>query len=181
MDARISTKRSMYRHLAAGHFGNYMPCWLTLEEAEQQDLETIGARSYDVGDPIRLYRLPRATMRQELSKRGALGRDLIFYTTDYGLEAWRVIQGELMRDSGGLQLRYTFRAEPMRVALEMDERHASGLTALMLLRQHVDPQGVDALMELLDEYDGAVVEFTSYRAPVGAFRHRTIIWEVRHY
>jgi len=179
---KITNKRQMYQMMAVGAFGNVMPTWLTLDAALASDAPFLGVRSLTVNDPVRLYWIRREDLREKMESAGILGRqDLIFSSTDYGMEADRIIQGEVTRGPWGLYFRHSFAPAPMRVAFEQDNRHATGLEAEMLLRRHVDPHGVDWLMELLHEYENPVVEFTTYRNPVGTLHQQTLIWEVRHY
>lgn len=92
------------------------------------------------------------------------------------------IQGEVQRQPGGLYLRYTTVDKPMRVAWKDEERHAHGLAAQALIQHHMDAASWDDLNELLDAYDGAVIEFSCHSHDVGVcLRRNTIFWEVRHY
>lgn len=179
---KIRTKRQMYQMLSAGRFGCTMPTFLNLEHALDSGVTPLGVRSLRIGDPVRLYWVPREKLVGELKRCGAYGRqDLIYYSTDYGAEDSRRVQGELCRLPGGIYFYHTFVHQPMRVALEQDGRHAHGLRAEMLLREHVDEGPREWLYELLDTYPGCTVEFTSHRHPVGTLNQTIIIWEVRHY
>lgn len=182
MSVKITSKAQMYRMLARGDFGNAMPTFLDLDDALSSGVTPLGVRSLCVGDPTRLYWVPREELVGKMKEAGIYGRpNLMFYSTDYGMESSRRIQGELTREAGGLYFYYSHMHQPMRVALEQDGHHARGLAVNLLLRQHVDPGGIDWLHELLDRYPGCVIEFTSYWHPVGTFNETTLIWEVRHY
>jgi hypothetical protein len=177
---QIPDKRTMYDLLKRGVLGNAVRHWASLEAmlADPYSGE-VGLRSTEIGDPWGLYHTSKAAIVEALAARGHDGRNLEFYESPP--DDCRRIQGELMRGPGGHHFRYTFAPGAMRLALRESELHAAGLEADLLLRQHCDPGCYDWLMELLDTYDGAVVEFTSYSIPVGMLEQPWLIWEVRHY
>lgn len=93
-----------------------------------------------------------------------------------------VLQGEVWRDTKGLYLRYTTIDKPMRLAFQDEELHAKGMVARSLIQCYMDASSYDDLNDLLDLYDGAVVEFSCHATDVGTCpRRNTIFWEVRHY
>ena len=49
----------------------------------------------------------------------------------------------------------------------------------MLLHHHCDASSFDDLMELLDTYPGAVIEFSTYPFAVGRMNRNMIVWEIR--
>jgi hypothetical protein len=70
----------------------------------------------------------------------------------------------------------------MRTALSLENRHAENSVAVAILRHFLDGSSYDDLVDLLDLYDGAAIEFSVCDRPVGDLDHRnTIFWEVRHY
>lgn len=81
-----------------------------------------------------------------------------------------VIQGEACRSSRGLELTYTYEKKPMK---QCSFEYVCGLRAVFMID--------DDVKELLDEYDGHVVEFSTYSVRLGTCNRRTIIWEVRAY
>ncbi len=180
---RITNKRQMYAMMARGDFGNHMPFWLQLDQVPR-DVKTVGIRSLRPNHPLRYPRVPRGELEAlvwaKLRDRLWAG-DLLFSSTDYGVEEYRTIQGELMRTPSGLYFYHAFYPAYMREALERDGRHAYGIKVNRILERYVDASGIDHLHALLDEYDGCVVEFTAFRIPVGTLRTPTLIWEVRHY
>jgi hypothetical protein len=175
----------MYRRLAAGEFGNTMQVFDGLDQALSSGISPLGVRCLNPGDPLKIYWCPRENLLSELRKHGAEFRhDLVFYSTDYGLERDRIVQGELCRSSNGINFFYSLAHLPMRVALEQSGVHLSGLNAQRTLQWYVqrsDPSGYDWLMSLLDLYPDHVIEFTTYRKPIGTHPARTLIWEVRLY
>lgn len=56
-----------------------------------------------------------------------------------------------------------------------------GLTALQVLRTLLDPTGFDNVMDLLNNFPNAIVEFARYSIPVGVLARPTVIFEVREY
>jgi len=178
---RIANKRLMYAMLKRGAFGNTVRHWESFAAMVADPYRgDVGVRLHAVGEAWRLYRVPKPTMIREVTMRGWQDRKgLEFYESPP--DDFRTIQGELTRAPWGLYFRYTFAPGPMRNALEAEERHAQGVEAHTILRRYVDPAGRDWLGELLDTHDGSVVEFTTFRVPVGHLRQPTLIWEVRHY
>jgi hypothetical protein len=92
-----------------------------------------------------------------------------------------ILQGEVMRSTEHLTLRYSRVKKPMRVALLESEQSADGLKAVVILKNALCPASWDLLNELLDEYEGAVVEFATWSNPDVVNGRNTIFWEVRHY
>lgn len=92
-----------------------------------------------------------------------------------------VLQGEVMRTAQYLSLTYTRAQYPMRKAFETERLHADGLKALMILKSALCPASWDLLNDLLDDFDGAVVEFSVWGDHITEDGRNTIFWEVRHY
>jgi len=93
-----------------------------------------------------------------------------------------VIQGEVTYLPGGLHLFCSFEKDHMRGALKRAGRYYNRLTAKTVLCHTVDYNSLCDIVELLNEYEDHVVEFTTYSRCVGVLPHRrTVIWEVRRY
>ena len=178
---RITSKRQMYRMLKRGDFGNTVRHWESYREMVADPYRgSVGVRLHEVGKSWRLYHVSKDTMIQQIEMRGWEDRPgLEFYESPP--DEFRTIQGEITRAPWGLYFRYTLAQGAMRLALEEQELHASGAEVGVLLDRYVDPGSRDWIGELLDKHDGCVVEFTSYRIPVGTLQTPTLIWEVRHY
>jgi len=58
---------------------------------------------------------------------------------------------------------------------------AEGFSALLVLRNRVDPLGLDTILALLDAFPDAVVEFATFDVGVGVYHQPTVIFEVREY
>jgi hypothetical protein len=93
------------------------------------------------------------------------------------------LQGEVYIGTGGLTL-FAHENGPnvrMREAILLATQY-EGLVARLLLEKHLWPSSLADLYVLLEMYDGAVVEFSSYEIPVGYVQgHNTLVWEVRNY
>ena len=87
-----------------------------------------------------------------------------------------------MRGLGGLNLHYTYVKNPMNKALRISSENTQGLEAKMLLEKYLSPSSISDIYCLLDTFPESVIEFSSYRIPVGNIPGRnTVIWEVRNY
>jgi hypothetical protein len=176
----------MYPLYQAGAFGNKMLNWSSL------------AAYFDSG-----YRDKRVVLRYKGAAGGGwtaynLTHDEVFPTVETWVQEGAniskivvsefvpdeliTLQGEVQRSTGYLDLRYSTAQLPMRKALETAQVHTTGICANALLRRFLDPDSFDLLWELLDRYDGAAIEFSSFSQDVGDVPGRnTIFWEVRHY
>jgi hypothetical protein len=179
---KITTKGQMYNLLLSGRLGNYARAWTSADDVLASGYSgEVSLRAQKIGDPVKLYHVPVIRLRETLRQHGLQDRkDLVF--SEAPPDDKRVIQGELAVTERGLYLNYTFAKHPMRIAFREESRHAYGATAVQIVRDYVDPPSLDDLWGLLDDYPGAVVEFSTFRVPVGVMPHRrTLIWEVRHY
>lgn len=179
---KITSKHQMYELLLSGRLGNYARAWTSASEVLASGYwGEISLRAQRVRDPVKLYHVPADRLLDTLRQHGLQDReDLVF--SEAPPDDKRVIQGELTVTERGLYLNYTFARHPMRIAFREESRHAYGATAVQIVRDYVDPPSQDDLWDLLETYPGAVIEFSTFRVPVGVMRHRqTLIWEVRHY
>lgn len=180
---RITNKTRMYELLMSGRLGNYSQIWDTVPEVLASGYEgEISIRSRQISNPIRLYHVPvtelEATVSNLSPHQTAGGLTFCVAPPDHK----RTIQGEVMLTVGGYYLFYSFAPLTMRAALETDGHHAYGLQAKMLLETYLEPVDFEDLQLLLETYDGAAIEFTGFRVPVGVIPHRKmLVWEVRHY
>lgn len=180
----IATKAEYLRRAAAGLMGNQMPSWPTPEAAV--------ASGYS-GDVMVRYAAPDSPwMRADvamvdvprvLDEFVAAGADRAkLYLTHMTTQVGRRINGELWRGPGGLYLHYSTAQMHLRASLDRHGRHAERSAAMAVLRWACDPTSLDDLMDLLDLYPDAVIEFTAYDRQMGTHPHReVIVWEVRNY
>ncbi len=178
----IPNKRTMYDLYNRGLFGNGLKNYSTLKECLDNADGLVGVRCRSIGGPCIAMKTP-AELQEAMNALFAQGwqeSDFIYgQSPDHHHQ---VIQGEIMRSENHYDLTYTTVKDAMRPALHKETKHAQGITAIALLKYHLWPASYDDLMELLDIYDGAVVEFTAFDRDVGTCPNRnTVIWEVRHY
>ena len=180
----VLSKPQMYRRLLAGEFGNRGECWFDLNEFWEATREHAESVRY----AIRTLR-PGGPFIQPLTRTVAMVKALQMR------EACNVsvcqphekltIQGELDFGPGSFppwpKLRYSYAKDCMRDAWKIHEANVAGLAARTLLKQHLDIDSYDRLMDLGEHYPGHVVEFSHYRVPVGVEPHRLVIWEIRKY
>ena len=156
----ISSKAEFYRRWQLGLLGNRPKSWLTVEDlAADPYTGTVTARSMQKSFAS-MYRVPKE-------------KAILMYGYKFNEsppDELLVIQGEAMRSPRGLELTYSYDKLPMK---QCSFNYTSGLRALYMLDEDV--------LELLDEYDGHVVEFSTYSIRLGTCHRRTIIWEVRTY
>lgn len=173
----VKNKKQMYKILAQGGFGNCVKQYNSLEEFQQSGYDRlVGIRSLRRGGLFIPYVKPE-DVKTHLNKFPE-GYNISPMQDDKRIR----VQGELFRDESGLRLFCSFVQEPMRAALKKGGQQYSNLEALRILKRNFWPSSYDDIMELLDDYDGHVVEFSCYSIPVGSLPHRNvIIWEVRQY
>lgn len=175
----VTDKAEASQLFKQGSFGNYVQQWNTAEEAKASGYTGLlvlrysgrgggGKVLYDlsVEDAIKLSADPKTS----------------YFNEQLNDKHKRVtIQGEVMRDVGGLYLMYSCENMPMRPAMADHARHARGIVALELIRHFCCPRGYECITELLEEYPGHVIEFTCFDRSCGALGWNTIVWEVRAY
>lgn len=59
--------------------------------------------------------------------------------------------------------------------------HIHGLSAVQILRQHLDAPSNDMLWEILNKYNESVVELSTYPFGLGVLGWNTLFWEVRNW
>jgi hypothetical protein len=192
----IDTKTKMYDLYNRGLFGNRIRSWASVDDfiADPNKPGTVALRykGINVAGPCISY-----VTIEDLA-------EFVDYLVNSGWERdritvcenppnkFRTLQGQLRRSDAHYDLTYSFIKAPMREAFEIDQRYAQGLTALALLKHYLDPSSYDDIMEMLDTYDGGVVEhkkrdfcvieFTAFSKDIGVVPSRnTIFWEVRNY
>lgn len=90
------------------------------------------------------------------------------------------IQGEVRLSTYGVEFRYSCLALPMRAALSQSQKTVTGLTAVMLLKQHLNASSYDWLIELLELYPDHIIEISAYSQEWGTIPgYNCVFWEVR--
>jgi len=181
----VRSKKEMYELYEAGRFGNKLETWPSLEAFYRDHVTKNVVMRYmgKAGGGWIQYDLPSCRVRQVADEWAREGADTaLIALNESAPDHLLLVQGEVARSTSYLSLRYSTAKMPMRRALTNHPAHAEGLTALLTLRRSMDPSSFDDLMDLLDAYEDAVVEFSTWEAEVGIFRNRnTVFWEVRNY
>jgi hypothetical protein len=183
----VSSKSVNYRLYESGAYGNKLRTWKSLGELERSRYSgRIVMRYKGMGGGSQFPRLGEQLTFDEVvaairdwRRLGASEDDIRF--NEAAPDGALLIQGEVMRSTDYLSLFWSREKTTMRRALR-NARQSYGLSALFLLRQNLYPSSMDDMEILLDEYPGAVIEFSAYGCAVGNCLHRNaVIWEVRNY
>lgn len=182
---RIQYKEQMYRLLQAGRFGNYPRSWDGYHPLLMSDYRgKVGIRSKQWSNPVREYQIPFDDIPIVLARIGqsTINGGLVF--SEALPDHLTTIQGEYgYNECSGLRLTYTHVGQPMKQAFDSECcTQVNGTAARLLLKQYMPACDYEWLHELLEDFSGATVEFSTFSVPVGTQRGSyTIFWEVRHY
>lgn len=176
-----TNKVDFYKRYEQGEFGNRPRTWSSWQELRDSDFKgRVTIRDMTPGGPCH-YAVPVSFLRDG---KTPIGVNLNCCRFNEGMpDEDLTIQGNVWHD-GHLQLEYS--CEPgigHRLAVKQPKmKSASGLKAVSLLKMYMDPSSYDDLQEMLDTYEGAVIEFSAYGKRVGMIPGRnTVFWEVRNY
>lgn len=184
----VLSKADFVRRYALGEFGNCSPTWQRVD-----DLLSL-AKGHPWPERVPgLYhlrnRVPGGPTHYNLHWSACVAKWIdqpdraAWYASAMAPTDKTTLQGEVYRGETGLTLYYSTVAKPMRDALAQRAGQVSGIMASFLLRRHLCPNSYDWMTELLDRYDGHVVEFSAYSVPWGTLypKFNTCFWEVRQY
>lgn len=182
--AAIASKSEMYQLYHRGAFGNRLCTWRDLEEFYASKFQRPVVLRYkgSGGGRVEYGVMPRDVpcVVEQWVKCGADPR--LITLNELANDSDLILQGEVMRSTEHVSLRYSTVPAPMRVALAASQYHVGGLRAVSILRSTLDPTSFDELMDLLDRYPDSVIEFSTWGHDVGQIPHRnTVFWEVRNY
>ncbi len=184
----IRNKREFYDLYTKGLLGNRALAWNSLDELLKSNWRGgVCIRGTGIPRTSARFDIPFEGVDEEIKKLREEGIPLSILRFNQSMPNMSlVLQGEVMRFPGRLELTYTRVKKPMNQALKEEERYISGLNALMLLKRSLDPSSLSDVELLMDTYGtgrgSAVVEFSTYSVPVGDIPNRnTVIWEVRNY
>ena len=177
------------RRYQKGEFGNRAPTWNSVDEwitdpAGHGSTGWNGPRLFHLRNRVAggetYYDL---TVNSLIDQLGSLRSPIEnFYVSEMAPTELTLIQGEVCRTFDGLYLTYSTVRRPMREALNQRLETASGLRAKILLESYMDANSFDWTMELLDNYDGHVVEFSTYSCEWGTLPYyNSVFWECRAY
>lgn len=173
----VRSKTEFYRRFHAGEFGNRPQTWQTVEAYLASGFGgLVGIRSRERGGPCSYY-----NTRDEIVRKTATW-PCAYSLTEAMPDDVLVLQGEVSRLPGGICLTYGDRPNvTMREAMK-SPKTARGIVAIEILRTRLWPASYDDVMDLLDRYDDAVIEFGAHDRAVGVMPNRNaVIWEVRNY
>jgi hypothetical protein len=181
MKAVPRTKDDFYRRYVLGEFGNKPRTWASYEDLRDDGHHgLVCGRDMEPGGKF-LYRVHTDVVRKLVEAGDDNGPRRMRFNEAMPDEDV-VLQGNVWHD-GQLRLEYS-RQEGIshREAVRQPHvRQAEGLLAVSLLRTFLDPSSYDDIQELLDDYEGAIIEFSAYGRKVGLLHRNTVIWEVRGY
>lgn len=182
MILRITDKRTMYRMLSDGRFGNTVPSFPNLAawtaRESRWSAPAWGVRSLVSGDPRMRLNVPTESVADYC--QSAFGGDP--YTISPMVDPWLTWRAEIFDAPGGLCCRHVVghRETPWRRAFAEYGATADRSEARMLLRAHLNPNSFDDLLAVFDRHPGHVVELTALDRCFGTASHRNgVIWEVR--
>jgi len=182
--AVLSTKAEAIALWQSGALGNKLLSWPSVPEWRESGYAGNVVLRYKGtgGGGWCAYDVAPEEVSEVLAEGQSQGAELSrIYVNEFCPDLGLVLQGEVMQSEQYLSLRYSRVPKPMRVALSEEQHHVDGLGAVLILKSKLDAPSWDALNELLVEYPGAVIEFSTWDGPVGDRGWNTVFWEVRHY
>lgn len=177
----VLTKTDFVSRYSAGEFGNASPTWASVKEFLAADYSggDVHLRNRIAGGQT-FYNIPPREV-PALAVRLSDCIDL-YYVSAMAPSDRTLIQGEVIQSVNYIDLTYNCQPMPMRNGFAIEQKTANGLTAKLLLQQHMNPASFDWLNHLLSEYPGHVVEFSVYDIEWGTLAgYNTVFWEVRLY
>jgi hypothetical protein len=186
----VKNKAEMYRKLYRGDFGNTVPMWFDISKwysdtmaIPYDGIEWWGIRSLTPGGPCKLnchdsLVFPIACEYQRLGHKINISPMIDRLVT---VTMW----ANVFRSDTGLVLECIENPDKgsnWRADMPTKAKSYSGITALLLLRKHLNADTFDDLLILLREYPDSVVELSATEQQFGTVPGRNaIIWEVRNY
>ncbi len=183
-NATPTNKIDFYHRYLRGEFGNRPRTWAWWHELRDSDYHgRVTLRDVTRGGTC-VYNVHVDDLRNGKWPEAFASRKHCIRTNESMSDEHLTIQGNVWLSHKGLELEYS--CEPgigHRQAVKQPYvRSAEGLTAKGLLSRFLDPSSLEDLQELLQTHSEAVIEFSTYRVPVGVLPHRnTVFWEVRAY
>lgn len=184
MPKPVLTKADFVRRYEAGEFGNAAPTWLTFGGWAESGYEgQMHIRNRITGGPtyydIHPYGVGSAW--NKLTRKQKIPESSL-YLSAMAPTSLTAIQGEVIRYSLGLDLRYTRRRVPMREALRKEQHRVTGIVAKIILEHELCSKSYDWMTYLLEAYPEHVIEFSTYGRCWGTLPgYNTVFWEVRKY
>ena len=180
----VLTKKDFVRRYQNGEFGNASPTWDDPWQVTYRKDALYHIRNRIAGGKTYYNIRPRRLIPEWIT---VIARDGYspegLYISEMAPSHLTTLQGEVMRDERYLHLRFNRIAAPMREGFQRENLCTYGVSALCLLRSHMDGNSWGWLNTLFDEYPDHVIEFSVYSKPWGTLApaYNTIFWEVRKY
>lgn len=181
----VTTKREMYRRLESGEFGNTIPMWTNVEAWENlaPGYRLWGVRTMTPGGPCRLN-CPADEVVATFRQFEAAGHPAqISMMVDAFVTAWlEVLESPTGLVVEGIEFPDTPRMTWRNSMPGPSRRSWSGTAARSVLLRHLNPNALDDLGIVLDQFPDHVVELTALDRCLGTVPHRNaVVWEVRAY
>lgn len=179
---KIINKADMYALYFKGAFGNKLKTWDYLLGAPASTLRFC-IRYKKPGSKWFAFGVGMQQAADLISKWTLEGADRgLFSFNELGQDDKITLQGEIMRGVRHYELLYSHMPGIMHRNAMKIAGWTWGIEALAIVKSYLSDGSYDDLMELLELYPDAVIEFTTYSIDVGECRGRnTVIWEVRDY
>jgi hypothetical protein len=178
---KISSKQEFFRLWEANALGNRTQLWRDPVCAFLSGAPNIGFRELRP-NAATWCKVPRERVFEIATEWRFLGRN--FVMDDGAPDEHRTMQGEICRTFRGLEGYISVGTKlPMRPDMAAGNmKHRTGSVVCYLLDRYMDANSRDDLMDLLDLYPDATVEFSCFSIDVGNLSNRnTLFWEVRNY
>jgi hypothetical protein len=183
---KINNKRIFTQLWLEGRFGNRPLIWHTIEEAIASGFRgEMLLRYYGNGHGGPLVRgLTAETLLTAVDSLVAAGwsaKD--FYVAEVIPDHYYRMNAKMMElpGHGGIWLEYSTVPAIMRESFRLGEKRVNGIRAKTILQTRVEPNDLEFLLSLLEDFPDHVVEFSSLSARAGINRQRFIVWEVRNF
>ena len=180
----VLTKHDFVKRYKAGEFGNHAPTWNALEEYQNAGYKGMVHLRNRQASGTTIYNVPDYRVKENwdaMLKAGILPSDI--YISAMAPHEKNVIQGEVFQSTRHYTLFYSRQVGlPMRDALQKDGNQVHGIMVLTMLRECLDVRSMLWLEDLLQNYPGHVVEFSTFSEQWGTLPgFNTCFWEVRNY
>jgi hypothetical protein len=187
----VLNKATNYALLQSGNLGNRLRSWDTLKEWEQSGFGGLVALRMRAGygGGTCIYSIPPQSVHKEFDKFIALGVEPGAIMINEMAPNTMVLQGEYYNDVVILNNKcywdyffYSTAKLHMRDALKCSPQETYGLSARIMLQQHMSASSWGDWQVLITNYPKHVLEVSIYENFLGDTPGRnTLVWEVRKY
>lgn len=178
-------KADFYARWKAGEFGNRIRIFDTLADLRASDYRgPVSVRYKDASSQqFTRYLFPQEALDGFILTAVCHGAEEELFTfNEPAPDAMLTMQGEFYHGTEGYCLFCSTEQTQMRPALTNSGKQFYGLQALGRMKAYCNANSYEMMMELLDKYPEAVIEFSCYSRCLGTIPGlNTVIWEVRNY